>query len=97
MLYSSYQNSKEKATDYLLKFGTELNSVEKFEIIHETPKGAILKSITKPELTAFAYTNLMCGSIVLASVIKVNFTNDVTKPFVMAVVESVIEYPECVA
>lgn len=92
----SYQTFQEKATDYLSKFGTELNSVEEFEIIRETPKGAILKSITNPELTAFAYTNLS-GGIVFASITKVNFPSDGTKPFVLAVVESVIEYPECVA
>ena len=93
----SYQTFQEKATDYLSKFGTELNSTEKFEVVRETQKGAILRCIKNPDLTTFAYTNLMCGSIVLASVIKVNFTDDVIKPFVMAVVESVIEYPEYVA
>lgn len=88
--------NREKATHYLEQFNTELNTTAVFEVIRETPKGAILYC-EENDVTAFAYTNLLTGTVVLASIIRVNFPEDGTKPFVLAVVESVVEYADYVA
>lgn len=92
-----YQNEREKATDFLSTFNTELNTTSKFRVIKETLKGAILESVDSPHLTVYAYTSLMIGSVVYASITKVKFSDEKTTPFILAVIESVIDYPDYAA
>lgn len=90
-MYELYQNPQvESIEEYMQRLDFELYSGYYFRVEKETPKGAILRCLDIPELTAFCFTSLRHGETVLASVRKARLDNGI--PRILAQVESVI-YP----
>ena len=90
-MYELYQNPKfESIEDYMEALDFELLSGHYFVVEKETPKGAILRCLDIPELTAFCFTSLQRGEKVLASIRKARLDDGI--PRILAQVESVI-YP----
>ena len=84
-----YQNPEfESIEDYMQRLDFEIYSGYYFKVEKETPKGAILRCLDIPELTAFCFTSLQCGEKVLASIRKARIDNGI--PRILAQVESVI-------
>lgn len=84
-----YQNPAiESIEEYMQRLDFEIYSGYYFQVEKETPKGAILRCLDIPELTAFCFTSLRRGEKVLASIRKARIDNGI--PRILAQVESVI-------
>lgn len=88
---SLYHTNVTKSTNWLDEIGVAKNNSYYFELVRETPKGGVFRCISNPELTAFAYTSLNKGDIVLASITYANINTD-GNLFVKLQIESVVEY-----
>lgn len=83
-----------RATELCQDFGVNKFDVFKCEVIHETPKGVILRVIDEDMLfTCFSYSSLCMGTVCYAGIRKIRIQDD-NSLFITAVVESVIAYPE---
>ena len=88
-MYQLYANQTvESIEDYMETLDFELFTGYYFVVEKETPKGAILRCLDIPELTAFCFTSLRHGEKVLASIRKARSENGL--PRILAQVESVI-------
>lgn len=88
--YNSHSNTR-KTEELLESIGVERFSMYDFEVVAETPKGAILHCLDNLQLAGFLYCTLPIKSVVIASIYKVTINSN-GNLFICLRLESVKSY-----
>lgn len=90
-VYYFDETKSRDSVEVLERIGAERFSTYNFEVVAETPKGAILQCLDNPMLSGFLYCSLPVKSVVIASIHKAIINRD-GKPFISLRLESVKSY-----